>query len=82
MPEEIEPKDLCVYRFWYKGRTEEGNILKLEGNVTASGAKAAADIVEEEMRILHPTVRWMRGREVEGNGCTFGPTVQKLKKKV
>jgi hypothetical protein len=31
------------------------------------------------MRAKWPTVRWMQGREIDGDGVTFGPTVQKLK---
>lgn len=31
------------------------------------------------MRAAHPAVRWMQGREIEGGGMTFGPTVQKLR---
>ena len=33
------------------------------------------------MRAENPTVRWMQGREIEGNGVMFGPTVQRLKRK-
>jgi hypothetical protein len=77
----LSSSDLFCFRWWYKGRTAEGSILKLEGYVTAADARAACDIVEREMRAKHPTVRWMQGREIEGDGFTFGPTVQKLKRK-
>lgn len=67
------------FRWWYKGRTAEGNTMKLEGRVEARDASEACDKVEKQMRAKWPTVRWMQGREIEGDGVTFGPTVQKLK---
>ena len=70
---------LFCFRWRYKGCTPEGNILKVEGRVTAADAGAACDIVERAMRAKHPTIRWMQGREIEGVGRTFGPAVQKLK---
>ena len=53
--------------------------MKLEGRVVATDASAACDKVEKQMRAEWPTVRWMQGKEIEGDGMTFGPTVQKLK---
>lgn len=53
--------------------------MKLEGRVVAHDASEACDRVEKQMRAEHPTMRWMQGKEIEGNGVTFGPTVQKLK---
>ena len=46
----------------------------------AADSGAACDKVEREMRAKYPTIRWMQGREIEGDGWRFGPTVQKLKK--
>lgn len=71
--------DWFCFRWWYKGRTAEGNTMKLEGRVVARDASEACDKVERQMRAKWPTVRWMHGREIEGDGVTFGPTVQKLK---
>jgi hypothetical protein len=76
----VRSTDSFCFRWWYKGRTAEGNILKLEGRVDASDASAACRTVEAIMRAEHPTVRWMQGREIEDACCKFGPTVQKLKK--
>lgn len=70
---------LFCFRWWYKGRTVEGNTMKLEGRVVAHDASEACDRVEKQMRAEHPTMRWMQGKEIEGNGVTFGPTVQKMK---
>jgi hypothetical protein len=72
---------LFWFRWWYKGRTPEGNTVKLFGHVQASDAASACDIVERQMRAEHPTIRWMQGREIESDGYLFGPTVQKLKTK-
>lgn len=69
------------FRWWYRGLTAEGNIIKLEGHVQATNDTSACHTVEAIMRAEHPTVRWMQGREIEGNGVMFGPTVQKLKRK-
>lgn len=71
--------EVFCFRWWYKGRTAEGNTMKLEGRVEARDASEACDKVEKQMRAEWPTVRWMQGREIEGDGVTFGPTVQKLK---
>ncbi len=71
--------DRFCFRWWYKGRTAEGNTMKLEGRVEARDASEACDKVEKQMRAKWPDVRWMQGREIEADGVTFGPTVQKLK---
>ena len=76
----VASSDLFCFRWWYKGRTAEGNIVKLEGRVDAANESAACRTVEAIMRAEHPTVRWMQGREIEDDFCKFGPTVQKLKK--
>lgn len=70
------------FRWWFKGKTADGNILKLQGHVTAPSAGEACDKVEAAMRKEHPTVRWMQGREIEGNGVSFGPTVQLIRRPV
>lgn len=71
--------ELFCFRWWYKGRTAEGNTMTLEGRVEARDASEACYKVEKQMRAKWPTVRWMQGRESEGGGVRFGPTVQKLK---
>ena len=71
--------DWFCFRWWYKGRTTEGNTVKLEGRIEAADAGEACDKVEAAMRSRYPTMRWMQGRELEGDGVRFGPTVQKLK---
>lgn len=81
-PQGVAGSDLFCFRWWYKGKTIEGNIMKLEGRVVAKDASDAIDKVEKQMRAKWPTVRWMQGKEIEGDGWTFGPTVQKLKKPV
>ena len=77
----LSSNDWFCFRWWYKGRTAEGNIVKLEGRVDAANEAAACRTVEAIMRAEYPTVRWMQGREIEGDGVMFGPTVQKLKRK-
>lgn len=32
--------------------------------------------IETMMRQKYPSIRWCQGREMEGNGVSFGPTVQ------
>lgn len=80
----VRTGDWFSFKWWYKGRTKEGNTLKLTGRVNAKDASEAAAKVERAMRAEHPDVRWMQGRDMEGvgdwKGCTFGPTVQKMKK--
>lgn len=76
-----DPKEVFRFRWWYKGITTEGNILKLAGHTYATDASAACDQVERLMRAEHPTVRWMQGKEIEGDGWKFGPTVQKCRRK-
>lgn len=78
-PPAVASSGLFCFRWWYKGRTLEGNTLKLEGRVVAHDASEACDRVEKQMRAEYPTMRWMQGKELEGDGVTFGPTVQKLK---
>ena len=73
--------DWFCFRWWYKGRTPEGNTIKLEGDVMARNESEACAKVEATMRAAHPEIRWMQGREIEGDGVMFGPTVQKLKRK-
>jgi hypothetical protein len=75
----LESGGLSVFRWWHKGRTLEGNTIKLQGRVVAKDASAACDLVDAEMRKQHPNIKWMQGREIEGNGFRFGPTVQKLR---
>lgn len=71
------------YRWWYKGRTPEGNVMSLQGHVWATDSSQAGDIVESEQRARWPEVRWMHGKEVEGEGenynVQFGPTTQQMK---
>ncbi len=67
------------FHWWYKGRTDEGIIVKFEGHIVATDASDACDKVEKSMRAKWPMIAWMHGKEIEGNGVTFGPTVQKLK---
>ena len=75
----VRSSGLFCFRWWYKGRTPEGNVIKLEGRVVAHDAGEACDRVEKQMRAEYPAMRWMQGKEIEGNGVAFGPTVQKLK---
>lgn len=77
--EDLRASGLFCFRWWYKGRTLEGNTIKLEGRVVAHDASEACDRVEKQMRAEYPTMRWMQGKELEGDGVTCGPTVQKLK---
>lgn len=71
--------DRFRFRWWYKGRTTEGNTVKLEGRIEAADADEALAKVEAAMRSRYPTMRWMQGKEIEGGGVRLGPTVQKLK---
>ena len=73
---------LFCFRWWYKGRTVEGNTIKLEGRVAARDASSASAKVEKQMRSDHPTIKWMQGKNIEGNGIAYGPTVQKTKLRV
>jgi len=71
--------ELLRFRWWYKGKTPEGNTIKFEGHVRAKDSSSASDIVEREQRARFPEIVWMQGKEIEGNGVQFGPTVQQLK---
>lgn len=73
------PGAVFTFRWWYRGRTVEGNIVKFVGRIRAVDDRAALKQVEDQMRADYPTIRWMHGREMEGGNVTFGPTVQKLK---
>ena len=59
--------------------------MKLEGYVMAKDTDEAQETVEREQRKRWPEVKWMHGREVEGESdnyrCRFGPTTQMLKGK-
>lgn len=68
------------FRWWYKGKTPEGNIARFEGTIQAEDYDKASRSVEEMMRARWPKMRWMQGREIEGWGWNLGPTVQKMKR--
>ena len=72
--------DLYWFRWWYKGICPDNVILDLQGHVQATDIDAAGTSVEAICRAEYPRVRWMQGREIEGLGMTFGPTVQKMKR--
>lgn len=80
------PAPVFTFKWWYKGKTTEGNIIKFEGRITAADNFEACDKVERLMRAEHPTIAWMQGKNIEGQGnwkgVTFGPTTQKMKGKV
>lgn len=80
---DIGSSTLFRFRWWYKGRTLEGNIIKLEGHVMAKDSWEAAVVVEADQRKRWPDVKWMHDREVEdegeNEGFKFGPTIQLLK---
>lgn len=67
------------FRWWYRGILPSGMRLSLSGTVLAPDTWAACDQVEQRMRAKYPTMKWMQGRRIEGNGVSFGPTVQKAK---
>jgi len=75
--------ELHRFRWWYKGKTPDGNTMSLQGHVMARDSSHAGEIVEKDMRKKWPDIKWMQGRDVEGEGdweCVrFGPTVQQLK---
>ena len=80
--EPLESGGLSVFRWWHKGRTAEGNTIKLEGRVVARDVSEASNKVDAVLRKEHPTIRWMQGREIETGkpgDWQFGPTVQKLR---
>ncbi len=68
------------FRWWYKGKTPEGNTCSFEGTGFAVDAEAAGQNIEKMMRGQWPSLRWMHGKDVEGEGdnvgVKFGPTVQ------
>ena len=67
--------DLMVHRAMahYLAGGKPLDVKKLDISCAHSSA------MEKQMRAEHPTMRWMQGKEIEGNGVTFGPTVQKMK---
>ena len=73
--------DLFCFRWWYKGRSTLGVTISYQGDVMARNESEACAKVEAAMRGAHPTLRWMDGREIEGHGIKFGPTVQKKRSK-
>ena len=74
--------EIVLYRFrwWYKGKTVDGNVVNFSGHVHAVDAAAACNTVEHQMREKHPDIRWMLGKRIETISVLFGPTVQQLKR--
>jgi len=71
---------LFRFRWSHKGRTRTGIIMEFGGSVFAVNAGKACEIVDTMLRERWPELRWMQGKEIEANGVTLGPTVQKLKR--
>lgn len=69
------------YRWWFKGKAADGNILSFEGYGWAEDAWAAAHRIDKLMREEYPDIRWMHGTKVEGGNIQYGPTIKMLKKK-
>lgn len=84
-PMNTNTKELIRFRWWYSGRTPEGNSARFEGTGYAKDSRDACDNVEKMMRAKWPEIKWKHGREVEGEGdnrgVKFGPTVQMLRTK-
>lgn len=70
---------LLPFKWWFKGRTVEGNTIKFEGRVKAIGAGEACHQVDEDMRKQYPDIKWMQGKNVENEHIKYGPTVQQMK---
>ena len=80
----IAEMPLLWFRWWFKGITPDGTILKLSGHIQEVTPSMAASQIDVKMRAAYPAVRWMQGRQVENfgsnRGVSFGPTVQQMKR--
>lgn len=74
-----ENKEKRRFKWRYRGKQEDGTVWTFTGDGYAIDVAEALKTTEAEMRARYPKIKWMHGREVEGGGVLFGPTVRMLK---